>query len=69
MDQTQLENLFSYHPPKGNQPARYQEIRDAGAALAQIILINTPACADQALAINKVREAIMFANASIACNE
>lgn len=69
MDQAELDNIFSYHPPKSDQPARYVAIRDAGKALAQTILDSTPQCPDQSAAIRKVREAVMTANAAIAINE
>ncbi len=61
-----LENIFKYHAPAGDDPAHYEAIRSAGKAFAQAILDNTPRCADQTAAIRKVREAVMTANASIA---
>jgi len=64
-----LDACFTYHPPTGNQTDRYQEIRDAAKAFARVILENTPDCRDQSAAIRKVREAVMTANAAIACNE
>ena len=64
-----LNNLFTYHAPKGDQTERYQKIREAGKHLAQVIVDNTPASADQTAAIRKIREAVMTANAAIACNE
>lgn len=63
-----LENWFSYHAPAGEQPIQYERIRDEGKQLALVILGNTPAGPDQAAAIRKVREAVMTANAAIACN-
>ena len=65
----QLAKWFTYHSPTGTQPARYVEIRDAGKELAETILENTPSNADQSAAIRKVREAVMTANAAIACGE
>ncbi len=64
----QIENWFSYHSPKDDQPAKYVAIREAGKALALTIANNTPTNADQSAALRKVREAVMTANASIACN-
>lgn len=61
-----LDHIFSYHPPTGDDPAHYEAIRAAGKALAQAILDHTPACADQSAAIRKVREAVMTANAAVA---
>lgn len=61
-----IEDLFSYHPPKGNQPERYEKIRNKAKELAHVIIACTPASADQTAAIRKLREAVMTANASIA---
>ena len=69
MEKTELDNLFSYHPPKGDQVERYNDIREAGRLFAQVIIDSTPAGADQSAAIRKVREAVMTANAAIACGE
>lgn len=69
MDEQELDNLFSYHAPKGDQPARFQRIRLAGKNLARVILNSTPKGADQSAAIRKIREAVMTANAAIACGE
>lgn len=67
--QNELNNLFTYHAPKGDQLERYQAIREAGKALATTIMLCAPSCADRTAAIRKVREAIMTANAAIACFE
>jgi hypothetical protein len=69
MTQEQLDNFFTYHSPKNDQPARYVIIREAGKALAQAIIDLTPESADQSAAIRKVREAVMMANSAIACGE
>lgn len=61
-----LDNIFKYHAPTGDDPAHYEAIRAAGKAFAQAILDHTPRCADQTVAIRKVREAVMVANASVA---
>lgn len=64
-----LDRWFTYHVPNGNQCERYVLIRDAARALAEVIYQNTPSSPDQAAAIRKVREAVMTANAAIACEE
>lgn len=69
MTKDELENAFTYHAPKGDQPARYQAIRSKARELAELILANTPPCADQTAAIRKLRECVMTANAAIALNE
>jgi hypothetical protein len=63
----QLKNWFTYHSPNAEQLPKYQEIREKGLALATAIMENTPSSADQTAAVRKVREAVMTANASIAC--
>lgn len=67
--QLDLGNLFSYHPPKDGQRERYEAIRAKGLEMAELIQVSTPSSAEQTLAIRKIQEAVMFANASIACNE
>lgn len=66
----ELDNIFKYHPPKGNQTERYEKIRNAAKEYAKVVLENTPVgFPDTELSIIKLRESVMFANASIAINE
>jgi len=65
----QIDHLFTYHPPHGDQIERYLKLREAAKAFAHCIVDCTPSCADQSAAIRKVREAVMTANAGIACYE
>ena len=65
--QSDLDHWFSYHKPEGDQGVRYEQIRSAARDFAQTILTLTPPSADQTVAIRKIREAVMIANASIAC--
>ena len=69
MNNETLDNLFSYHPPKGDQVERYGDIREAGRLFAQVVIDSTPVGPDQSTAIRKIREAVMTANAAIACGE
>jgi hypothetical protein len=64
-----LENIFRYHPPKDDQPKRYETIRSLGHGFAEAIENLCPPSAERDEAIKKIREAVMWANASIACNE
>lgn len=61
-----IHQIFTYHPPQGDQPARYERIREAAKVFALVLLENTPPCADQSAAIRHVRDAVMTANAAIA---
>jgi hypothetical protein len=67
MTQDQLDNWFSYHKPTEGQPQLYEQVREAGRQFAMVISSCTPPSADQTDAIRKVREAVMTANAAIAC--
>ena len=67
--QLDLDNAFTYHPPKPDQIARYGALRGSGRTLAEKIAEFCPPSPERSTAIAKVREAIMWANASIACNE
>lgn len=62
----QLDDLFSHHPPVGQQASYYENIRAAAKVFAGVVIDNTPASADQTVAIRKIREAVMVANASVA---
>lgn len=66
-DTTNVDNWFTYHSPTPDQLPKYAAIREAGRQLAITILNNCPASADSSAAVRKVREAVMTANAAIAC--
>ena len=63
----QLDNWFTYHPPAGGQVEAYQRLRDAARVFADVVVELTPPSADQTAAVRKIREAVMTANAAIAC--
>lgn len=63
-----LENWFSYHPPLPHQREKYEALRDGARTFAELVVGLTPASADQAAAVRKIREAVMTANAAIACD-
>lgn len=69
MTVAEIEEIFTYHPPKGDQLERYQKIRDKAKELALTIRECTPPSADQTAAIRKLRECVMTANASIALED
>lgn len=65
----QIDNIFTYHSPKNDQPQRYEEIRTQARHLAHLIVQTTPESREQSLAITNLQQAVMFANAAIAINE
>ncbi len=64
-----LLSLFTHHPPVGDQAARYQLLRKSALVFARQVVKNTSPSREQSLAITKIQEASMFANAAIAINE
>ena len=65
----QLENNFKYHSPKEGQPEKYTAIREKAKELAYLIDELCPNSREKSLAITKIEESSMWANASIARNE
>ena len=65
----QIENNFKYHSPKEWQPEKYTELRNKAKELAYLIDELCPASREKSLALTKIEESIMWANASIARNE
>jgi len=64
-----LENRFTCHPPKNNQAARYQIIRERALELAYWINAECPGSRELSLAFTHLEEVVFWANASIARNE
>lgn len=64
-----LARRFTYHPPKPDQVSRYTMLREEAAALANVVVTLTPPSREQSLALTKIEEAVMWANAAIARNE
>lgn len=65
----QLENSYTYHPPKDDQPARYVEIRDKARELATTIMECAPNSRERSIALTQLEIAVTMANKAIACNE
>jgi hypothetical protein len=68
MKKETIENNFKYHAPKEGQVELYGKMRGNGKALVLFIEYNVPECREKSLAITKIEEAIMWANAGIARN-
>ena len=64
-----IENSFSYHAPKGNQQERYIGVREKAKELAYLVDTTCPESREKSLAMTKLEESVMWANASIARNE
>lgn len=64
-----IDNVFSYHSPKGDQAERYAVIRESAKELARIIDEKCPDSREKSLALTNLQQSVMWANASIAINE
>lgn len=64
----QIENNFKYHAPKEGQVEKYTSIREKAKELASLIENECPNSREKSLAITKIEESVMWANASIARN-
>lgn len=64
----QIENNFTYQPPKAGQPEKYTKIREKAKELALLIDQECPNSREKSLAMTKLEETVMWANASIARN-
>lgn len=62
-----LDNWFTYHAPTQEDVDKYLRIRSNALAFAKAIQEECPDGPDKSVAIRTVREAVMWANASIAC--
>ena len=63
-----VENIFTYHAPKDGQPQKYTALREKAKELAYMIEELCPDSREKSLAITKLEECTMWANASIARN-
>ena len=63
-----IENAFSHHTPEDGQPEKYQAIREKAKELAYLIKKLVPSGREQSLAMTKLEECSMWANAGIARN-
>jgi len=69
MDAKDIESRFRHHPLKVGQSTKYDNIRDTAHRLATLINYYCPESREKSLAVTKLEEAVMWANAAIARNE
>ena len=60
------EYVFAHHHATPEKLAQYAAIHDGARRFAEILLANTPACGDQAAALQLLRETAMIACAAVA---
>lgn len=64
-----IENRFTYHKPNEEKIERYERIREHAKHFAYILNQYCPESRELSLAMTKLEEAVMWANAAIARNE
>jgi hypothetical protein len=69
MPQLDVDTVFQYHAPHGNQQDRYGAIRQLAKQLAVLIQTTTPESREQSVALTNLQQTVMWANAAIAINE
>jgi hypothetical protein len=69
MDADDLNNRFTYHPPRGDQTRHYETIRNEARKFAHLINDRAPESREKSLAITHLEDAVMWANAAIARHE
>lgn len=68
MKQKQIDNNYTYHAPTEEKIHYYTEIRNQAKRTAELINLRCPDSREKSLAMTKLEEAVMWANASIARN-
>lgn len=63
-----IENAYTYHAPKEGQAEKYRRIRAKAKELAYLIDEECSDSREKSLAMTKLEEASMWANASVARN-
>ena len=61
-----LQKRFTYHPPVGDQVERYTKLRSLGLSMALLINELCPESREKSLALTKLEEVVMWANAAVA---
>ncbi len=63
-----IENNFTYHAPQPGQPEKYEAIQEKAKELAYLVDELVPDSREKSLAMTKLEECSMWANAGIARN-
>ena len=64
-----IDNNFTYHRPMESQLPKYEHIRERAREFAFLLEDFCPDSREKSLALTKLEECVMWANASIARNE
>jgi hypothetical protein len=67
-EEERVNELFTHKFPTHLTGPKFETIRETARHMAKVILMNVPSGADRYIAIQKLREVVMIANAGIANN-
>ena len=65
----QVEHNFTYHAPKEGQPEKYEILRATAKGWATMVVELAPDSRERSIALTKIEESVMWANAAIARND
>jgi hypothetical protein len=68
-EKNDLKVRFTYHTPRFGQPEKYEHIRDKAKEFASLLCYLCPESSERSNAIQKIEEAVFWANAAIARRE
>jgi len=61
-----IKKNFTYHKPKDIQISSYEEIRDMAMRMAVVVETDCPVSRERSIALTKLEECVMWANAAVA---
>ena len=68
MNQMEIENNFTYHKPMPKDLVKFETLRQTAKEYCELINTLCPDSREKSIAITKIEESNMWANASIARN-
>lgn len=69
MNNIEIKNAFTYHNLDSERIKKCENIREMGRKLVMWISMLCPESRERDIATDKVREAVMWANAAISCHD
>lgn len=65
-EQKMLDTAYTYHAPTPEKQETYVLLRETAKALAEAVILHAPIGRERSVALTKIEEAVMWANAAIA---
>lgn len=68
MNHAEIDNVFAFHPATPTTGPQHDRVREIVRETAHILVDIMPPSPEATLAVRKLQEAMMYANAAIACH-